>query len=81
MGLPSVLLREDFLARKETSEEELNICYVSLSRVSTHTLFLTFNPLSPSRCKVERRQETVDADDIYDDGWDEDKIYDDLMWR
>ena len=47
LGWPSVLLLNDFLSHprgEEISEEEVNICYVALSRVSTNKLFLTFDP-------------------------------------
>eukprot|EP00929_Paragymnodinium_shiwhaense_P016913 TRINITY_DN125643_c0_g1_i1.p1 TRINITY_DN125643_c0_g1~~TRINITY_DN125643_c0_g1_i1.p1 ORF type:complete len:664 (+),score=172.46 TRINITY_DN125643_c0_g1_i1:78-2069(+) len=47
LGWPSVLLLDDFLSSHngKVPEEEVNICYVALSRVSTDTLYTTFNPL------------------------------------
>merc|ERR1712216_484677 len=52
LGWPSVLLLDDFLSNHggdSVPEEELNICYVALSRVSTGTLYLTFDPLFSTR--------------------------------
>ena len=48
---------DDFLSGSTSArtapEEEVNICYVALSRVSTGTLYLTFDPLKQLRAHAD----------------------------
>ena len=76
LGWPSVLLLDDFLSVRGGAgiEEELNICYVALSRVSTGTLYLTFDPknrVSPRTCGQKRMRRGYMSDaEVSDDGLD-----------
>merc|ERR1712187_986933 len=81
LGWPSVLLLDDFLctrgdARDRISVEEVNICYVALSRVSTRALYLSFDPLPNMHSQRAPFHPHMLDDfdefflDVFDDGFD-----------